>query len=222
MNKETSADDLCGFLKSPSRNELWLEKWIWALGVESKCFRPSSPVPPTTLFNCQTTSCSLSRLLYLTRTHRWFYFMTSCSMKDVMRCGLDALLQKILRHFYKTSLQPKAKHKASCKPDSRVFLVWSSNQILLPIFGGHRGKEEGRAFEVWLGCWGPSLQNCLSIGAASVSSPSHQTGAWQRGSGTWERGSKVKLMPWMFDSSGPHCWRPRLIVKVQSSKRGAE
>lgn len=109
-------------------------------------------------------------------------------------------------------------HKASCK--NRQQGLHQSNSVA--YFWGQRGEEEGGAWSVWSGCRGLSLQNCLSIGAASVSSPSHQTGAWQRGGGAWERGSKVKLMPWMFDSSGPHCWRPWLIVKVQSSKRGAE
>jgi len=53
----------------------------------------------------------------------------------------------------------------------------SSNQILLSIFVGKWKRGAGGASVDWKGCWGPSLQNCLSIGAASVSSPSHQTGA---------------------------------------------
>lgn len=195
------------------------------------------------LFHCQTTLCFLSSALGLNFSFSWvwvlshynvcFHFITLCSFKDLIRPKFakdsfslwvlhkELSLWQILRHCNEVPLKPKTKYKASCSTDSRGFSAVLQSSFVA-YFGEQRGKEEGGAFGVWWGCWGPSLQNCLSIGAASVSSPSHQTGAWQRGGGAWERGSKVKLMPWMFDSSGPHCWRPRLIVKVQSSKRGAE
>lgn len=53
--------------------------------------------------------------------------------------------------------------------------IQATNQTWLPIFGGAGG--EGGASAVWSGCGGLPLQKRLSIGAASVSSPSHQTGA---------------------------------------------
>lgn len=48
----------------------------------------------------------------------------------------------------------------------------ASNQTRLPIFGGRGERREGRRL-----FGGLPLQKRLSIGAASVSSPSHQTGA---------------------------------------------
>lgn len=64
--------------------------------------------------------------------------------------------------------KPKSRQQLSARPPIRRGC----------LFLGARGEgREGGAWAVGSGCGGLPLQKRLSIGAASVSSPSHQTGA---------------------------------------------
>lgn len=67
--------------------------------------------------------------------------------------------------------KPKSRQQLSVRPPIR------RGCLFLGARGRGRGGGEGGASAVGSGCGGLPLQKRLSIGAASVSSPSHQTGA---------------------------------------------